>query len=94
MEFNIGDRVRSKTNDFPGLKIGEYGTVIGYDVWDEPVVEWDEFNKDRHDCDGLTKEGHGWFMSSRHLELVYDCRDLGQLPESDGSVMTKFLFDM
>ena len=93
MNFSIGDRVRAKINDVPGLRIGEYGTIVSFGVWDDAVVEWDEYNPDRHDADGLTKDGHGWFVSGNYLELILDDRDLGQLPEASPADI-KFLFDM
>lgn len=93
MNFSIGDRVGSKINDCPGLEFGERGTIVGYDCWDSPIVEWDEYNPNRHDADGLTKDGHGWFVPCDYLELIFDDHDLGQLPEASPADI-KFLFDM
>lgn len=93
MEFSIGDRVRAKFSDCPGLEVGECGTVVGFSALDDAVVEWDEFNPERHNADGLTSEGHGWYTHDDMLEFAYLDFDLGEFPEADSEGM-KLLFDI
>lgn len=89
----MGDRVCSLVDDFPGLTEGELGTVVGFGYWGDPVVEWDEYNSQRHDADGMTKSGHGWFINKSEICFA-DPEDFGDLPEFDGSDVSKFLFDL
>lgn len=92
MGFNIGDRVRT-TNDYgTALRKGETGTVIGYDIWNDPMVHWDEFNEERHKYDGEVPDGHGWYILNGWIELIDECRDLGDIARNEID-MRKFLFD-
>lgn len=93
MAFKIGDRVRAVIDRSAGLNNGELGTVIGWDVWNEPLIYWDEFNPERHSSYGNVSDGHGWFIGKDWIELVEECSDLGELPEIEAPDMTKFLFD-
>lgn len=84
MGFNIGDRVRSLIGDEGGLYKGETGTVIDVQGDGIPIVRWDEFNPVRHNADGITDQGHGWFIFRYDaVELVEEADDLGELPEAN-----------
>lgn len=90
MDFCVGDRVVSILEDFPGLKKGEYGTVVKISEDGMPIIKWDEFCGSRHDADGSILYGHGWFVSNDYIELVIgQVEDLGRLPEDND---IKFLF--
>ena len=91
-EFAVNDRVVAVKGDFPGLKKGETGTVVGYDYWGLPIIDWDDFNSDRHDCDGMVKSGHGWYIDTTYIRHVSP-KDLGELPSLE-VIDTKFLFGM
>lgn len=68
--FKIGDRVRY-IGGFCLIKIKpdeDEGTVVIVDG-DSVGVEWDR-NVDGHDCDGLCKSGHGWYIGKESVKLV------------------------
>lgn len=91
MNFYVGDRVQSIIEDFPGLEIGEYGTVVKIREDGIPIIKWDKFCDARHDADGSIPNGHGWFILNDSIELVRgQVEDLGKLPENND---IKFLFD-
>ena len=90
MDFHVGDRVQSIINDSPGLKNGEYGTVIKILDSGDPYVRWDEYNMHRHDGYGDMPNGHGWFVGKRCIKIA-EAPDLGELPKDND---IKFLFDM
>lgn len=84
MDFKIGDRVKSLTDDGSGLYYGEYGRVIEVEGYGIPIVRWDEFNPGRHTADGRVENGHGWFVFKRDaVELVEETEDFGDLPEAN-----------
>lgn len=87
MRFKVGDRVVSMLKDGDGLMEGELGTVINTNGFC-PIIRWDDFNPNRHDAEGLTEKGHGWYIfDTDDIEFVNDVEDLGDIPEVDiGSV--------
>lgn len=94
MDFQVGDRVRSLFDDYPGLDYGEYGTVVKIRKMNTPVIEWDEFNPERHDCDGKVRKGHGWYVyENSQIELIHPCQDLGDICGAHMDV-NKFIFGM
>ena len=93
MNYKVGDRVRSLLNDYPGLSADECGTIVKLRKANTPVIEWDKFNRERHDCGGLVTNGHGWYVySNSHIELIHQCEDLGDICDTHMDV-SKFLFD-
>lgn len=93
MDFQVGDEVRSLLDDYPGLNYGECGTIIKLRKQNTPVIEWHEFNPERHSCDGLVMNGHGWFVyEDSQIELIRRCEDLGDICDTHMDV-SKFLFD-
>ena len=88
----VGDRVKSLINDPPGLKKGELGTIIKEDDYGDPMIEWDEYNEHRHDGDGSIKDGHGWYIGTKWIELAA-AKDLGEFEHSEAGNITNFLFD-
>lgn len=84
MDFKIGDRVKSLTDDCYGLYYGEYGRVIEVERDGIPIVRWDEFSPGRHTADGRVENGHGWFVFKRDaVELVEEVEDFGNLPKAN-----------
>ena len=84
MGFKIGNRVKSLTDDAPGLLYGEYGRVVEVERHGIPIVRWDKFNPGRHTADGRVENGHGWFVFKRDaVELVEEAEDFGDLPEAN-----------
>lgn len=83
--FQINDRVCSLFDDFPGLRKGEYGTVVRITEYGNIIVHWDEFNKHRHDADGDTPEGHGWFIDASQIKFA-EPNDLGELPGNEDGI--------
>lgn len=93
MDFQVGDRVKSLIDDTPGLYYGEFGRIIKLRKCNTPVIEWDEYNPERHTCDGMVAAGHGWYVyHNSQIELVHQYEDFGNIERSDFD-MTKFLFD-
>ena len=93
MDFQVGDRVKNLLDDSPGLDYGEYGTIVRLRECATPVIEWDDFNPKRHNCDGEVKVGHGWFVyCNSQIELVHQCQDLGDICNTHMDI-SKFLFD-
>jgi hypothetical protein len=71
--INIGDRVEFTGNNSKILT-GYKGTVVGlHNSGDDFVinVNWDKYI-DGHSCDGKAKNGHGWNIYSRYVELIKD----------------------
>ena len=85
MNFQINDRVCSLFNDFPGLRKGEYGTVVRISDYGDPIIHWDEFNEHRHNADGDTPQGHGWFINKSEIKFA-EPNDLGELPGNEDGI--------
>lgn len=67
--FRVGDRVRvAKGFMFEG----DTGSVIKISNTGRICVEFDRYDIIRHDCNGLTKNGHGWWYrgDTSALELI------------------------
>lgn len=75
--FKTGDRVRCVGGQWYD-DIGEFNTGIikGYDSFNGYAIEWDLMPTDDdedvcgHDCTGQTKEGYGYYVYGKDLELV------------------------
>ena len=80
-KFSPGDRVVC-TSSYPGLRIGEKGTYVGYGRSGDPLdasVRWDEYGKRRHSCDKRCEKGYGWFVPVQKIDFAEPV-DLGELP--------------
>lgn len=94
MNFKIGDRVKSLTDDGSGLHYGEYGKVIEVQRNGIPIVRWDEFRPGRHTADERVENGHGWFVFKRDaVELVEEVEDFGDMPGANTDAKN-ILFDL
>lgn len=69
MNFKVGDRVIATSLDSQDTRVrGKMGTVV--EVSPRPYgVEFDDFTRG-HDCRGLTRAGHGWYMEEDGLQRV------------------------
>lgn len=78
MKFKIGQKVRVISEQCDGKILkGNVGTIVsakycngtwrGY--YEKYGVEFD-ININGHNCKGLSKDGHGWFITEEKLELV------------------------
>ncbi|KAF0131124.1 MAG: hypothetical protein FD152_2056 [Xanthobacteraceae bacterium] len=67
-KFKVGDRVRA-TGAQPWVDQGTMGTVKGYSESGMVAVETD-VPSEGHGCEGLARQGHGWFFGERGLELA------------------------
>ena len=78
-KYSVGDRVVSLIDD-SALFVGETGVVVKTQGRRPPVIEWDEFNPERHDSDGLVPNGHGWYIfDNNHITLDMSPKeDLGE----------------
>ena len=68
--FSKGTRVRFTGRDGEALKNGEVGTVVCHDEYTNIAVRWDEENKLRHACSGLTDLYHGWWVLPQNIEII------------------------
>lgn len=78
MKFEVGQEVRviSEESDGKNLK-GKIGKIVSaqtcegkwYNSYEKYGVEF-KINIDGHNCRGLSKEGHGWFLTEDKLESV------------------------
>lgn len=66
--FAIGDRVRLTAYHDEGPDVGATGTYRGYVVSGEFAIDFDAAFELGHNCCGLCKEGHGWFVPISKLE--------------------------
>lgn len=67
-----GDRVSLiKRSDSLFLALGDTGTVMS-DVLEDGMVavEFDESFQDAWDCDGLVRNGNGWYVFAESLETI------------------------
>ena len=76
MALNVGDRVVLVGNRAGGaanqIPSGTNGTicVVCDDSSYNYGVEWDIAFQGGHDCDGLSKDGHGRFVFASEIEFV------------------------
>jgi hypothetical protein len=72
--INIGDRVEY-IGSHDKLRKGYKGTVVGLYSNDADGtvinVNWDKYING-HSCDGRAKDGHGWNIYSKYVELIED----------------------
>lgn len=68
--FSKGTRVRFTGRGSLGIEAGEIGTVVCGDEYGNIAVRWDEENKYRHDCSGLTDRCHGWWVLPKDMEII------------------------
>lgn len=77
-EFQVGDRVRlTRTPVYWGPRAGKTGTVVYVkdDSGSDNLVEFDDLFRGGHDGNGIVfeatcRDGHGWWVDSKHLELI------------------------
>lgn len=60
------------------IKNGERGTVVGYSVWGEVEIQWDEYNPGRHDGSHNMPMGHGWYVFDNELVILGCENDFGE----------------
>ena len=72
-KFQIGDRVRlvKRPSYMPcQLKEGDEGVVVSFEVGESFGVDWGR-DIGGHDCgNGACPIGHGFFVATKHIELV------------------------
>lgn len=74
-EFQVGDRVRlTKHQIGASIKVGQTGTVVNVGGGYPPIlVEFDEWFTGGHDGNSIgttCRDGHGWWLDSKDLELI------------------------
>ena len=69
-EFKVGDRVKAITeHDHNNAIVGKTGTIVSeYETYGG--VEFDKPIDKGHDCNGDSKQGHGWDCGYDCLELI------------------------
>lgn len=65
----VGDRAGRIVNKIPSGTNGAICVVCEDSSYDYGV-EWDIAFPDGHDCDGQSKDGHGWFVFASEIEFV------------------------
>lgn len=73
-EFKIGDRVRVIADHWDGVQLGETGTVISANI--AFGIKFDCYSPARHDCEGKTPTGYGYYLSKRDIELISEVKPL------------------
>lgn len=73
-EFKIGDRVRVIADHWDGVQLGETGTVISANI--VFGIKFDCYSPARHDCEGKTPTGYGYYLSKRDIELISEVKPL------------------
>ena len=78
--FEVGNRVIA-TKSYGKVRIGDTGTYAHREEY-EPIhgVVWDEPSPRKHDCQGHSKNKHGWYVPNGYISL-FSPPDLGALPE-------------
>ena len=78
--FAVGDRVILLVDHPSGnrhLTAGMHGTVC--DISGVGIgVEWDE-EVSQHDCGGMCRMNHGWWVSPREIDNLTECMDGRQI---------------
>ena len=65
-----GQRVVLKV-DYDHLRAGATGTIVGRgSVETNIAVKWDNPKSDYHDCKGLCKDGHGWYVTPKSIRKL------------------------
>lgn len=74
-EFKVGDRVRVISGNWVGCSFGETGIVISSNnVY--IGIKFDCYSPLRHDCDGKTPSGYGYYMPKGGIELISEVKPL------------------
>ena len=80
MQFNIdvfipGQRVKYISKYGCKIGYGETGTVVpnpwGMMTTENVTVDWDKKETERHNCGGKARDGHGWCVSKRDIEIIF-----------------------
>lgn len=72
MKFKIGDRVKIADTRGTNTKVGDVGTIVGYDnkgLFDY-ALDLDRYNPFLHSCGGITPANHGQWVSDVNLSLL------------------------
>jgi len=65
--FKVGDRVKSTVSVGKYSAKGVHGTIVAINN-EDAEIEFDEFI-DGHDCGGTVKNGYGWIVFLKYLEV-------------------------
>ena len=66
--FQIGDRVVLNAGyRYMSLPADMAGTVVGFSGDISYAVDFDDW-ENGHDCDGLARPGHGWYIQDSRLD--------------------------
>lgn len=80
-KFTLGERVcyiGHPRGLHLGVDVGEFGVIVGIDEYHDYIsVRWDLRKNERHNCNGLCDDCHGWNVDPRLIEGVID--DLGEI---------------
>ncbi len=70
-KFNVGDYVEFVGGGLWGeIKNGERGWVLSLEYDDTMAVQWEEYSRVRHDCDGKCTMGYGWYIETEEATLI------------------------
>lgn len=78
-EFKVGDRVECVRHI--SIKVGEKGRIV---ITSEKIdanfvsVEWDNLQPHGHDCEGASKDGHGYNIDKEFLKLTTNNQTIKQ----------------
>ena len=60
MDLQTGDRVECHYYD--GIWDGELGTIVDIRENEPIAVRMDQYDAEKHTCNGLVEDGHGWYF--------------------------------
>lgn len=73
--FIPGQRVKFISKYNYRIGYGETGTIVrhpwGMMTTENVAVDWDKKETERHDCAGAARNGHGWCVSKRDIEIIF-----------------------
>ena len=65
MDFKLGERIIA----IGGAWKGERGVIIRTPKrWQSIAVRFDKSDPQKHNCEGLCENGHGWFAEHHHIK--------------------------
>lgn len=92
--FSLGDQVIFIADGDPdhGVVYGQRGIVVDFDNCSDDMVgvQWDDRCDKFHDCNGKSKQRHGWYVPIDQIEVYIEM----EAPEIDSSFLDDALAEV
>ncbi len=71
-DFQVGARVQAKHNIDGVINKGQEGTICHITGGNHKQfgVQWDKESSNLHNCQGHSKNRHGWYVISRDVHII------------------------